>query len=92
MLSSKDYTSLGEELRHTDGCSHVMLDFTLVMLSDITLVGDGSSGTILAVHIQSKKVQFMRMIFIVYSGLNKVFSKDFFWTMHAYLMRYNHRY
>lgn len=29
-LRSRDYDSLEEELRHTDGCSHVMPGFTLV--------------------------------------------------------------
>lgn len=28
--SRKDYNSLGKQLRHTDGCCHVMLGFTLV--------------------------------------------------------------
>lgn len=30
MLRSRDYDSLGGELSHTDGCSHVMSGFTLV--------------------------------------------------------------
>lgn len=30
VLRSRDYNSLAGELKHADGCSHVMPDFTLV--------------------------------------------------------------
>lgn len=43
-----NYNSLGEELRHTDGCSYVMLSFTLVtnkadVLGQQSTNGAGSS-------------------------------------------------